>query len=147
MLFCSKCLKDCTVPGAMHNRTWIHQCPSRKITFWGRNMREVLPREKDFLDHLRKGRMVHEAPHYRSCAGASAEEDESPSGFGLGGKGGASTSQISPSFCFIAAFPLSDSAVTLDSLLRGGWRQCRTCRESRAGISKSCLSAVRSVGC
>lgn len=95
----------------------------------------------------RKGRMVHEAPHYRSCARASAEEDESPPGFGLGGKGGASTSQISTSFCFIAAFLLSDSAVPLDSLLRGGWWQCHTCRESRAGISKSCLSAVRSVGC
>lgn len=132
----------------MHNNSaWIRQWPSRKDHFWRKECEGSHPQREGGLsgsplregrEKGRKGKIVHEAPYYRSCARAGAGEDESPSGFGLGGKGGASTSQTPSSFCFITASLLSDSAVNIRSLFREGRWQCHVHGQGRAGKHSTC---------
>lgn len=163
MLFCGKCLKACTVPGAMHNnRTCTDQWPSRKDHFLEKECEGSHSQGEGelFGSPLKKGRQkgrkeitAHKTPCYRSCARVRAEEDESPSDFGLGGKGGVSTTQT-PLFLLHCCLPASRVGSDPWFSFQRGMVAVPCMREEQTKEaqhllwgSQTCIFSMRPVGC
>lgn len=159
-LFCSKCLEARTVPGAEHsNRTWICQWPSKKDHFLGKGCEGSHSQGEGglFGSPLRKeGKGVGWEEQSTKLPITGALQELCRGGWvtlriWLGWQGRHFHLPNSFSFCFIIAFLLSDTVMTLDSLLRESWWQWHMWEEQSKQAqhllweSQSCLFLVCSV--